>query len=320
MVIHPQASPLQASLQMGLETELETGLGSEVGSGLGSGAVVLAAMPDLTLMAFLASLVFLLWHLRSFREFVDDAGAHVMLLAGVLARLHHLPRRRRWFMEQLFAAGIKNLHVVLLVGLFIGMILGLQMGIELSRFGQQDSIGAIVAASMAREMGPFVTAIIMAATVGSRLAAELGTMSVSDELSALKVLSVDRLSFLVLPRVVALAIICPMLTVVCDAVGILGGGFIANSQLHVGWSLYMDSAFETLQDLGAVVPVPMDVYSGLLKAVFFGVIVAVISCTSGFQAHGGALGVGRATSRAVRDSIIAVIVANYFLTWILYQG
>lgn len=305
-----------------------------------SGAQVLAAVPgvswpgvswsdtalsgvtlvDLTRVAFGASVVYMLWNLRSFREVVSEAADRVLLLTGVVMRLHHLPRRRRWLAEQVFLSGIKNLHVVLLVGLFIGMILGLQMGIELSRFGQEDSIGAIVAASMAREMGPFVTAVIMAATVGSRLAAELGTMSVSDELSALDVLSVDRISFLVLPRVVALAIICPMLTVVCDAVGILGGGFIANSQLHVGWSLYFDSAFETLQDLGRVVPVPMDVYSGLMKAVFFGVIIAVISCTSGFQARGGALAVGRATSHAVRDSIIAVIVANYFLTWILYQG
>ena len=122
------------------------------------------------------------------------------------------------------------------------------------------------------------------------------------------------------PRVVGLAIICPMLTVVCDAIGILGGGFIANSQLHVGWALYMDSALVTLQDLGSIVPVPMEVYSGLMKAVFFGVIIAVISCASGLQARGGALGVGRATSSAVRDSIIAIIIANYFLTWLLYQS
>jgi phospholipid/cholesterol/gamma-HCH transport system permease protein len=304
MVIDPQMSPPEVGHGTGLET----------------GTVVLGSLPDLTLLAFWGSLIYLIWHLRSFQDFLADAGDRVMLFAGVVARLHHLPRRRRWLGEQLFASGIMNLHVVLLVGLFIGMILGLQMGIELSRFGQQDSIGAIVAASMAREMGPFVTAVIMAATVGSGLAAELGTMSVSDELSALKVLSVDRVSFLVLPRVVGLAIICPMLTVVCDAVGILGGGFIAASQLHVGWELYMDSAMETLQDLGRVVPVPMDVYSGLMKAGFFGVIVAVISCASGLKARGGALGVGRATSRAVRDSIIAVIIANYFLTWILYQS
>jgi phospholipid/cholesterol/gamma-HCH transport system permease protein len=223
-------------------------------------------------------------------------------------------------LDQLFTSGIMNVHVVLLVGLFVGMILSLQMGIELARYGQQDQIGVIVAASMAREMGPFITAVILAATVGSALAAEIGTMSVADELSALEVLSVDRVSFLVLPRVVALAIIAPFLTVLCNTIGILGGGFVAGSQLHVGWSLYMDSATQALRTTGEFVQLPKDVFAGLFKASIFGGIVAIISCSCGLKAKGGALGVGRATSHAVRDSIIAVIVANYFLTWILYQN
>ena len=209
--------------------------------------------------------------------------------------------------------------MVLLVGLFMGMIVSLQTGIELARFGQEGQIGAIVAASMAREMGPFITAIVLAATTGSALAAELGTMSVSDELAALDVMSVDKISFLVLPRVAALMIIGPVLTVLCDYVGILGGGFVAISQLGNGWGQYIASAIGALQDVGGIIPVPMDVYAGLLKSIVFGGIIAVISCASGLEARGGALGVGRATSRAVRDSIIAVIIANYFLTYLLYR-
>ena len=115
----------------------------------------------------------------------------------------------------------------------MGMIVSLQTGIELSRIGQQDQIGTIVAVSMAREMGPFITATILAATVGSSIAAELGTMAVSDELAALEVLSIDRIRFLVLPRLVALAIAAPLLTILCDAIGIFGGGFVAQSQLNV---------------------------------------------------------------------------------------
>ena len=213
-----------------------------------------------------------------------------------------------------------NLHVVLLVGLFIGMIVSLQTGIELARFGQQDQIGVIVAASMAREMGPFITAVILAATIGSALAAELGTMSVSDELSALDVLSIDSISLLILPRVVGLAVMCPMLTVICDAIGIIGGGFVAGSQLHVGWDLYVDSAIQALQGPAKLLPLPKDVFAGLFKAFVFGAIIAIISCACGIRTKGGALGVGRATSRAVRDSIIAIIVANYFLTWMIYQS
>ncbi|MEM1451720.1 MAG: ABC transporter permease [Planctomycetota bacterium] len=278
-----------------------------------------AWLQDALPLAFVAGLVYVFWQTERFRGSLTGIGARLDLAWQALIRVHHLPKRMRWLLDQLYAAGVRNLHVVLLVGLFMGMIVSLQTGIELARFGQQDQIGAIVAASMTREMGPFITAIVLAATTGSALAAEIGTMSVSDELSALEVMSIDRTSFLVLPRIGALMIIAPVLTVLCDAIGILGGGFVASSQLDVSWAQYTDSAIEVLQDKGGIIPVPMDVYSGLLKSFFFGGIIAVISCASGLIAQGGALGVGRATSRAVRDSIIAVIVANYFLTWFLYR-
>jgi phospholipid/cholesterol/gamma-HCH transport system permease protein len=280
----------------------------------------MSSTSDILTLAFGASVLYLLYQARNFRSYLAAAGFRIELGIKVLRRLHHLPKRRRWFLDQLFTSGIMNVHVVLLVGLFVGMIVSLQTGIELARFGQQDQIGVIVAASMAREMGPFITAVILAATVGSSLAAELGTMSVSDELSALEVLSVDKVSFLVLPRVVALAIMAPFLTVLCNTIGILGGGFVAGSQLHVGWDLYMDSAIQALRTTGESIPLPKDVFAGLFKASVFGAIVAIISCACGLRASGGALGVGRATSNAVRDSIITIIVANYFLTWILYQN
>lgn len=253
-------------------------------------------------------------------EMCRSIGYRVDLLLQVLVRLTDLPRRRALLADQMVHAGLHVLHVVLLVGLFMGMIVSLQTGIELARIGQQDQIGTIVAIGMAREMGPFVTATILAATVGSSMAAEIGTMAVSDELTALEVMSVDRVKLLVLPRVVGLAVICPTLTIVCDAIGILGGGFVAKSQLNVGMELYMDTAFEALRTTGGLIPLPKDVYSGLLKAFVFGILIAVISCSEGLQARGGALGVGHATRGAVRDSIIAVIISNYFMTWLLYQG
>ena len=256
----------------------------------------------------------------SLSGFLRESGFRIDLLLQVLARLPQLPRRRRWLFDQLYLGGIGNLHVVLLVGLFVGMIVSLQTGLELASFGQQDQIGTIVAVSMAREMGPFITAVILAATVGSAMAAELGTMAVSEELTALEVMSIDRVSLLVLPRVVALACLCPALAVLCDAIGIVGGGFVANSQLHVSWSLYLDTAKEALQAHAKLIALPKDVYSGLIKAFCFGAIISVISCACGLSARGGALGVGSATRAAVRDSIIAIIVSNYFLTWFMYQG
>jgi phospholipid/cholesterol/gamma-HCH transport system permease protein len=252
--------------------------------------------------------------------FLRDVGYQLELLFQVLARLGAVATRRDLVAEQMTQSGIRVVHVVLLVGLFIGMIVALQTGLELSRFGQQDQIGTIVALSMCREMGPFITATILAATVGSALAAELGTMAVSEELAALEVMSFDRVRFLIVPRVVAVAVMCPLLTVLCDAIGIIGGGFIAESQLKVGLSLYYDSAFDALRGTGFWLDLPKDVYSGLIKAFFFGVVLAVISCASGLQATAGAMGVGNATRKAVRDSIIAIIIFNYFLSWLFFQA
>jgi phospholipid/cholesterol/gamma-HCH transport system permease protein len=253
------------------------------------------------------------------RSFVESIGFIVDLFLQVVLRLHHVWKRRASLGEQLYAASVQVLHVVVFVGFFIGMVVALQTGIELASIGQQDQIGTIVAVSMAREMGPFITGIILAATVGSALAAEIGTMAVSEELSALEILSVDRISFLVLPRVLALAIVCPLLAAFCDVVGIVGGGFIAEAQLNVGVRLYYDSAIQALQTPTELLSLPKDVYCGLTKAFVFGVIIACISCASGLRATGGALGVGNATRQAVRDSIIWIIIANYFMTWFFYQ-
>jgi phospholipid/cholesterol/gamma-HCH transport system permease protein len=250
----------------------------------------------------------------------EGVGHPIELLLQAIRRLPSVPARLRPIADQLYAGAIQGVHVVLLVGLFIGMIVSLQTGIELMRIGQQDQIGTVVAVSMAREMGPFITATILAATVGSSIAAELGTMAVSDELAALEVLSVDRVRFLVLPRLVALAIAAPLLTILCDTIGIFGGGFVAQSQLNVTFQLYLDSAMEALRTPALTVPLPKDVYAGLFKALVFGVLIAAIGCNAGLRATGGALGVGHATRQAVRDSIIAIIISNYFMTWFIYQG
>ena len=251
--------------------------------------------------------------------FADGIGFQIELFVQVVVRLTSVPARRRPIAEQMFQSAIQTVHVVLLVGVFMGMIVSLQTGIELARIGQQDQIGTIVAVSMAREMGPFITATILAATAGSSMAAEIGTMAVSDELAALEVLSIDRVRFLVLPRIVALAIAAPLLTVICDMIGVFGGGFVAQSQLNVSFQLYMDSAIDALRDQGSLIALPKDVYGGLFKAFVFGILISVIGCSEGLKARGGALGVGIATRSAVRDSIIAIIISNYFMTWFMYK-
>ncbi len=254
-----------------------------------------------------------------FSAVLRDIGFQLELTLSVFLRFGGILRRRTLIADQLYQSGLKVVHVVLLVGLFIGMIVALQTGLELANFGQQDQIGTIVALSMCREMGPFITATILAATVGSALAAEIGTMAVSEELAALEVMSIDRISYLVMPRVIGAAVMCPLLTVLCDGIGIFGGGLIADSQLNVGSALYYDSVLEALNDRGLPLDLPKEVYTGLFKALAFGVILAVISCSAGLKATSGALGVGNATRKAVRDSIIAIIISNYFMSWFFFN-
>lgn len=257
--------------------------------------------------------------LRPIFALSEGVGHPIEVLIQAIRRLPAAPARKGPIADHLYSGAVQGIHVVLLVGLFIGMIVSLQTGIELSRIGQQDQIGTVVAVTMAREMGPFITATILAATVGSSMAAELGTMAVSDELAALEVMSVDRIRFLVMPRLVALAIAAPLLTILCDTIGIFGGGFVAQSQLNVTFQLYLDSAIDALRTPALTIPLPKDVYAGLLKAFVFGILVASIGCSAGLRATGGALGVGHATRQAVRDSIIAIIVSNYFMTWFFVQ-
>jgi len=256
---------------------------------------------------------------QTFLTLIAAVGYRVELFLRVCARLHHIVRRRALLMDQLYVGGFKVLHVVLVVGASIGMVVSLQTGIELARIGQQNQIGSVVAASMTREMGPFMTAVILAAATGSALAAELGTMSVTEELAALEVQSVDRISYLVLPRVVALALLAPILTILCDAVGIIGGGLVARSLLGVESSLYYHTVVDSLQGQMQILPLPKDIYLGLFKSVIFGIVIAVVSCAAGIRTRGGPLAVGGATRSAVVSSIILVIMLNYLMTFFFYQ-
>jgi phospholipid/cholesterol/gamma-HCH transport system permease protein len=247
---------------------------------------------------------------------VNDAGYVLDLLLRAGLQLRYLPRRWRFLLDAAFSAGVRSLPVTMIVAAFAGAILAMQTGIELSRFGSQDILGTITALSMCREMGPFITAVILAATVGSAMAAELGTMKVSDEIAALEVMSVDPVNYLVMPRVVALAVMCPLLTVLSDLVGIYGGSIIAEQNLGVSSDLYWNSAREALTSADLILP--KEVYVGLFKSFLFGPAIAAVSCAAGLRASGGALGVGLAVQTAVRNSVILVIILGFIVTWFFY--
>jgi phospholipid/cholesterol/gamma-HCH transport system permease protein len=228
-------------------------------------------------------------------------------------------RALREIVNQMYFCGVKALGVTTVVALFTGMIVALQTGIEIQKFGNEEVIGLIVSQSMCREMGPFITAIILTAMVGSAIAAEIGTMKVSEEIDALELMSINPIRMLAMPRIVALTFMTFALTILVNLVGILGGGFVAKARLGVPFHRYLEYAQRTLHGRDLFGILPKDVYSGLFKAAVFGTVIATVACAQGFLARGGALGVGRAVRRTVVSSIMLILVLGYFMTAFFYR-
>ncbi|QHI67930.1 MlaE family ABC transporter permease [Tichowtungia aerotolerans] len=257
--------------------------------------------------------------IRSFRRLgriilmaCHEMGQALIMLASSTLYIRTLwrPRARYETSMQLYITGIKSLGVITVVAMFTGMILALQTGLELRRYGQEEFIGSAVAVSMIREMGPFMTGLIIAASVGSAIAAQLGTMTVSEEIAALEVMSIDPHRFLVMPRLVALAVMMPILTIYTNLIGIFGGGVVGSTQLGVAFQAYLDNATRYAEN--------KDLYVGLLKALVFGVIIATVACHQGLTTSEGAVGVGRATRRTVIISFLLILIVGYMITRLFY--
>ena len=239
-------------------------------------------------------------------------GRAVLLLSrAVVSMRFALTRRaRREIIVQMHVSGIRSLGVITIVAVFTGMILALQTGIALREFNQEVNIGFTVMVSMLREMVPFMNGLILAACVGSSMAAQLGTMTVSEEIAALELMSIDPVRFLVMPRLVAMSIMTPVLAFYTCIMGVLGGGLVGITQLDVPWVKYIDNAtrFAEVKDL----------YVGLFKAFLFGIIITIVSCQEGLATSHGAVGVGLATRKAVIVSFLYILVFGYFVTRMFY--
>lgn len=241
----------------------------------------------------------------------DMGNALLMLFSATLyIRTLWTPRARQETTMQLYITGIKSLGVITVVAFFTGMILALQTGLELRRFGQEVNIGTAVTIVMIREMGPFMTGLIIAASVGSAIAAQLGTMAVSEEIAALEVMSINPDRFLVMPRLVALAVMMPILTVYTNILGILGGGIVGSTQLGVAFQAYLDNATRYAEN--------KDLFVGLFKAFIFGIIIATVACYQGLSTTEGAVGVGRATRKTVIISFLMILIIGYMITRLFY--
>jgi phospholipid/cholesterol/gamma-HCH transport system permease protein len=233
-----------------------------------------------------------------------------VLMVGKVARASVTrPFYFRDIVEQFETIGVGSLTVVLLTGMFTGMVLALQSGFTLDQFGARSMVGRMVSASMVKELGPVLTALMVTGRVGSGIAAELGSMVVTDQIAALRALGTDPIRKLVLPRVVAGTVMLPILTIISDGVGMFGGGLISTFQLKVASSVYWNNVVQGLY--------PEDLWMGLLKPVLLGFALATIACHVGLRTKGGTQGVGRSTTNAVVAGSIAVLAVDFFVTKLL---
>ena len=238
-----------------------------------------------------------------------DVQEYVDLQVATIRAIFTRPYYFRDVVEQFESIGIGSLTVVLLAGFFTGAVLALQTGITLDQFGARPFVGRLVSASMVKELGPVLTGLMLAGRIGSGIAAELGSMVVTDQINALRTLGTDPVRKLVVPRVLAGVFMTPVLTVIANTVGILGGWIIAVYQLRVAGSLYWSSVIEGLY--------LEDAWMGLIKPFVLGYAIVTIGCHVGLRTKGGTQGVGRATTNAVVASSVAVIAVDLFVTQLL---
>ena len=237
-----------------------------------------------------------------------DVQEYVRLVKATFGGVFTRPFYTHDVVEQFDLIGWGSLTVVLLAGLFTGMALASQSGLTLDQFGATPVVGRLVSASMIKELGPVLTALMLTGRVGSGIAAELGSMAVTDQINALRALGTDPLRKLVVPRVLAGIFMAPALTVVSDFIGILGGWVIARYQLQVSSSLYWASVTKGLY--------MDDVWMGLSKPFVFGFLISTIACHVGLRTRGGTAGVGRSTTISVVAGSVAVIAGDFFVTQI----
>ena len=249
------------------------------------------------------------WTLPRTRKTFEKVTLHLGGIGLMTGRLFS-EARTKWetgeILRQMDALGVQSISITNLTALFTGMVLALQTAYALAQFGGKLFVGRVVVLSLCRELGPTLTALMVAARVGAGITAELGTMAVTEQVDAIRALGASPIRKLVLPRVLAVVIMLPALTVLADFLGIVGGLFIAVFEIKVGAGFYISTILQSLKY--------NDLMHGLCKTPFFGFEIAIIGCYNGLNATGGADGVGRATTSSVVLSSITVLASDFFLT------
>lgn len=238
--------------------------------------------------------------------------AAIFLGGQVLIHIISRPIHRRNTLDQMAAVGPQSVLIAMVTALCVAMVFTIQVTREFITFGAGTAIGGVLALTLARELSPVLTAVVIAGRVGSAFAAEIGTMRVTEQIDALQMLQSDPVDYLVIPRVIACSLMLPLLSMMSFVVGMMGGLLVATNIYDLSPTLFINSARNFLT--------PWDLASALIKAMIFGTLIAVIGSSWGLTTTGGAKGVGQSTTTAVVTSLLAIFVANFFLSWLMFQG
>ncbi len=249
---------------------------------------------------------------HTFLEVLASTGRLASFTINSIGHCFRPPFFFRQFFRQMIDIGYFSLPVVGLTSLFTGMVLALQSYTGFARFEAEGAIATVVVLSVTRELGPVMAGLMVAGRIGAAMAAELGTMRVTEQIDALTTLSTNPYKYLIVPRLVAATIALPLLVIVGDIIGVFGGFLVSVYKLQFNAADYIGQTWEHLE--------PRDVASGLWKAGVFGFIIALMGCYNGFNSKGGAQGVGAATTNAVVTASILILVSDYLMTGIFFAG
>ena len=243
---------------------------------------------------------------------LERSLAALFLAGQVVIHLLQVRIHGRNTKEQMAIVGPDSLIIALVTATFVGMVFTIQVAREFLNFGAVQAIGGVLALALSRELAPVLTAVVLAARVGSAFAAEIGTMKVTEQIDALYILKSDPIDYLVVPRLIACCAMLPILTIISLVMGLVGGVFVADLFYGIAQTTFIDSVQNFLQI--------WDLVSAILKAIIFGAIIAIIGCNWGLTTTGGAKGVGESTTTAVVMALISIFITNFFLSWVMFQG
>ncbi|WP_223144615.1 MlaE family ABC transporter permease [Deferribacter autotrophicus] len=243
-------------------------------------------------------------------KFIVGSGRLFLILIDTIRWMFVPPYRIKLLLKQMEFIGVNSLSVIILTGTFTGMVFSFQSYIGFHKFGAEYMVGTVVGLGMARELGPVLSSIMVAARAGSAIAAEIGTMRVTEQIDALYALAIEPVQYLIVPRVLAGVIVMPILNVIAVFCGIVGGYFVGVEVLGINKTLFLETMYKYVEF--------EDLYNGIIKATVFGLVLTLVGCYKGFYTTGGAEGVGKSTTESVVMSCVLILVFDYILTAFMF--